>query len=302
MYRHTITVFSSQGDVVTTIPDKVNLRAFGYNDYPAGTFRGAPVETAIAPDGKHAWVSNYAMYGKGFSPEGKDNCPGNNSLSKSFIYRVDLQRQAIDGVVEVGKTPKYVATTPDGTRVLVANWCSYDLSIVDVASMRQVSSIHLGPHPRGIAVTRDSKIAYVAVMGRTAIARVNLESHSVSWIKGVGLAPRHVVLSPDESRLYASVNGTGQIVTIDTARQRVIARARTGNQPRSLAISPDGTALYVVNYASATMTKLRARDLKILQTVKTAVHPIGITYDAVTDSVWVSCYRGVVYVMADRAA
>ncbi|NDB18495.1 MAG: YncE family protein [Actinobacteria bacterium] len=300
MYRHTITVFSSKGEVVKTIEDKVNLRDFGQRDYPQGTFRGAPVETAISPDGKYAWVSNYAMYGKGFSAEGKDNCPGRNSLSESFVYRVNLKKRAIDGVIEVGKTPKYLATTPDGKQLLVANWCSYDLSIVDIASMKEVHTVRLGPHPRGIAVTKDSRTAYVAVMGSAGIAKVDLKTRSVSWIRGVGVAPRHVVLSPDEKTLYASINGTGQIVAVSTARKKVIDRVSTGRQPRSLAISPDGTALYVVNYASGNMTKLRARDLKILQTVKTDVHPIGITYDPVTESVWVSCYRGVVYVMADR--
>ncbi|MBU6213798.1 MAG: YncE family protein [Actinomycetales bacterium] len=301
MYRHTITVFSSKGTVAATIPDTVDLRAFGHRDAPAGKVRGAPVETAISPDGKHAWVSNYAMYGKGFSREGKDNCPGRNSLSRSYVYRVDLATKKIDGVVQVGKTPKYLATTPDGRRLLVANWCSYDLSVVDIASMRQVASVRLGPHPRGIAVTKDSKTAYVAVMGAAGIAKVNLTTLAVSWIRGVGSAPRHVVLSPDESRLYASVNGSGQVVVVNTASKRVLHRVRTGQQPRSLAISPDGTALYVVNYASGTMSKVRAKDMKVIQTVKTAVHPIGITYDTTTDSVWVSCYRGVVYVMADRA-
>ena len=300
MYRHTITVFSSKGEVIKTIQDKVNLRGFGQRDYPEGTFRGAPVETAISPDGKYAWVSNYAMYGKGFSAEGKDNCPGSNSLSESFVYRVNLKKRVIDGVIEVGKTPKYLATTPDGATLLVANWCSYDLSIVDIASMKEVHTVRLGPHPRGIAVTKDSRTAYVAVMGSAGIAKVDLKTRAVSWIRGVGVAPRHVVLSPDEKTLYASVNGTGQIVSVNTATKKVIDRVSTGRQPRSLAISPDGTALYVVNYASGNMTKLRARDLKILQTVKTDVHPIGITYDPVTESVWVSCYRGVVYVMADR--
>lgn len=301
MYRHTITVFSSKGTVVTTIPDSVDLQAFGQRSAPAGKVRGAPVETAISPDGKYAWVSNYAMYGKGFSREGKDNCPGRNSLSRSYVYRVNLATKKIDGVVQVGKTPKYVATTPDGKKLLVANWCSYDLSIVDVASMREVSTVRLGPHPRGIAVTKDSQTAYVAVMGSAGIAKVDLNSLNVSWIRGVGSAPRHVVLSPDESRLYASVNGTGRVIAINTKTRKVIKRVSTGQQPRSLAISPDGTALYVVNYASGTMSKVRASDLKVLQTVKTAMHPIGITYDTTTDSVWVSCYRGVVYVMADRA-
>ena len=56
-----------------------------------------------------------------------------------------------------------------------------------------------------------------------------------------------------------------------------------------------------VSARKSAATEVRAKDLKVIQTVKTAMHPIGITYDTTTDSVWVSCYRGVVYVMADRA-
>jgi hypothetical protein len=36
----------------------------------------------------------------------------------------------------------------------------------------------------------------------------------------------------------------------------------------------------VVNYDSNTITKLRASDLSVLQTISTGVNPIGITYDA----------------------
>ena len=50
--------------------------------------------------------------------------------------------------------PKYVAVTPDGRYVLVTNWCSYDLSVVEHRDGRaRCKRIPLGPYPRGIAVT-----------------------------------------------------------------------------------------------------------------------------------------------------
>jgi len=67
-----------------------------------------------------------------------------------------------------------------------------------------------------------------------------------------------------------------------------------------MAISTDGRSLYVVNYESSTVTKLRASDLAVLQTIPTADHPIGVTYDAVTGDVWVACYVGVIEVFHDR--
>ena len=41
---------------------------------------------------------------------------------------------AIDQVIPVGAVPKYVAVTPDDKTVLVTNWCSWDLSVIDVAT------------------------------------------------------------------------------------------------------------------------------------------------------------------------
>jgi YVTN family beta-propeller protein len=63
-----------------------------------------------------------------------------------------------------------------------------------------------------------------------------------------------------------------------------------------MAISPDGTALYVVNYDSNTVTKVRASDMSIVQTIGVGSHPIGITYEPSTRRVWVACYSGEILV------
>jgi YVTN family beta-propeller protein len=65
-------------------------------------------------------------------------------------------------------------------------------------------------------------------------------------------------------------------------------------------MSADGLSLYVVNYLSNTVTKLRAADMAVLQTVPTGVHPIGVTYDRKTGDVWVAVYSGQLLVFADR--
>ena len=79
------------------------------------------------------------------------------------------------------------------------------------------------------------------------------------------------------------------------------AASSTGNQPRSMAIAKDGKAVYVVNYESSTVSKLRTSDLKEIGTVATDQHPIGITYEPTTGSVWVACYGGSILVFDDSA-
>jgi YVTN family beta-propeller protein len=291
MYRHTVTVYDRNGDLLKTIPDTVNLTDFGIAGHPTPV-QGAPVETAFTPDSKYAYVSNYSMYGEGFGPEGDDDCPQQNNYSDSFLYRINTTSLAIDSVVPVGKVPKYVAVTPDDRYVLATNWCSYDLSVVDRTTDREIKRIPMGPYPRGIVVSPDSKTAYVAVMGTHNIARVDLATFGVSWIYNVGAGPRHLVLSPDGASLYVTLNGDGQVAKIDPVNGVVQAKVNTGNQPRSMAISTDGQSLYVVNYESSDVSKLAANDLHLLQTVQTGYHPIGITYDRATGAVWVANYGG----------
>jgi YVTN family beta-propeller protein len=144
-------------------------------------------------------------------------------------------------------------------------------------------------------VNAASTIAYVAVMGSTQIARVDLGSFGVDRFT-VGSSPRHLVLSPDGNRLYVTLNGDNQVVAVDTATNQVVGRVNTGNQPRSMTISPDGRALYVVNYSSSTMTVLRTSDLGIAQTIQVPSHPIGIAYEPVKHRVWVACYSGEILV------
>jgi len=299
IYRHKISVFDDATHrLVKTISDRVDLSTFGYPQYP-GSVRGGPVESAVTPDGQYMYVSQYSMYGPGFSHPGDDDLGPGSGVDPSFVYRVSTKTLTIDRVIKVGSVPKYVAVTPDGRYVLVTNWVSFTMSVVDAAQGTVVKTVKLGRHPRGIAVDASSATAYVAVMGSSNIAKVRLSDFSVRWIKQVGSAPRHVVISPDGRYLYATLNGSDRVVKIDLTTDRVVARVTTGRQPRSMTISEDGRSLYVVNYESDTMTKVRASDMSVLQEFAVGHHPIGIAYVNARREVWVCCYSGVFYVFRD---
>jgi YVTN family beta-propeller protein len=295
MYRHTMTVYDAAGSLVKTIPDGVDLAHFGITGHP-GISRGAPVEAAVDHAHRYMFATNYAMYGANFGPEGSDTCGGPGGLSPSYVYRVSLKTLAIDAVGQVGMVPKYVAVTPDDRYVLVSNWCSYDLSILDYDTLHEVRRIHLGAYPRGIAVDGAQHVVYVAVMGSFDVARIDLSNFGLSYFRGVGNSPRHLVLSADGRRLFVTLNGDNRVVAVDTATGQVVARTATGTQPRSMAISADGQALYVVNYASNTVSVLKASDLDVVRTFPVPDHPIGIAYEPTRHRVWIACYSGAILV------
>lgn len=295
MYRHNVLVFDSDGAEVARIDDQVDLAAFGMG---AGVVRGSPVEAAMHPDGTHAYVSNYKMYGPGWNPVASDDCDRGN-WDDSFVYRIDLASLTIDDVIPVGAVPKFLAVAPDGRRLVVSNWCSYDVSIIelDTGEQRRVS---VGRHPRGIAITDDSRTAYVAVMGEGAIDRVDLDTGEVTPVAGAGRSPRHLLLSSDGTSLYVSNNKSGEVRIIDTVTGEVRRVVRVGEEPRTMALSSDGASLYVVLYRENAVVKLRAADLAVLDRHATGVRPVGVTVDPVTNRVWVADYAGSLSVFDDR--
>ncbi len=298
MYRHNMMVFDRAGNILTLIPDNVDLAAYGI----AGGVeaQGSPVEAAFTPDGSYVYVSNYKMYGKGFDPSASDDC-NRGDWDDSYVYKISTTSFQIEKVIATGSVPKFMAITPDGTTLLVSNWCGFDVSVIDLATDTEITRIDVGRHPRGIAITHNSRFAYVTIMGEDKILKLDLNgNYVVGSVAHAGRTPRHLQLSPDDRFLYVSNNHENLIRKIDLSTNSDAGTARTGVEPRTMAISDDGESLYVVNYEDGTISKVRTSDMKILQTEHSGYHPVGVTYDKATRQVWVANYAGSLHVFVDE--
>lgn len=289
MYNHTNTVYNRKFELVKTISDNISLADFGYTNL-RGTYKGSPVEVAFSVDGNFAYVTNYKMYGQAFNNGGSDICSPANNHDNSFVYKIDTRTFKTIKAIKVGSVPKFVATSSNGTYILVTNWCSYDVSVIDAKSDKEIKRIKLGRYPRGIVM--DQKYAYIAIMGSTSIAKIALNDFSLTWINSVGISPRHLSLDPYGNYIYATLNGEGKVAKIDLKTNKVLQKISTGNAPRSMDISEDGEYLYIVNYYSNTLSKIRTKDMQVVDTIKTNKQPIGITYDNENRQIWVACYSG----------
>lgn len=299
MYRHSVTVYDGTTLSLTrNIPDRVNLKSLGFKGY-SGTHRGAPVEGAFSPDNAYLYVTNYAMYGAGFSREGTDICKPADRYDRSFLYRISTSTWEIDAAYRVGVVPKVVDVSPDNKYVLVSNWCSYDLSVISLEEQKVVKTIPIGAYPRGINISKDSKFAYVAQMGGSVVHKITLGTWERETLN-VGSNPRAIVLSPDDQTLYVSLNAAGRVVAYDLNKGKVVRSVKTGNAARSLDISKDGSALYVVNYKSNTLVKLNSTTFEKVQRIRPCNEPIGVTYEPLNKRVWVACYGGAIKVFNDH--
>ncbi len=297
MYKHTVTVYNSSGELLATIKDNINLKQYGFNEYPADNYLGGPVEACFSNNGKYLWVSNYSMLGENFNNEGCDACMG-SGYDPSFIYKINTQTYQIENVIKVGAVPKYLAINETTQVLVVSNWTSSDVSIIDLKTEKEIKRINVGKHPRGIAITRNGKTAYVTVMGSTKIAVINLENYNLTYIYNVGKSPRHLILDKDDKNLYCSINSEGKLVKINLKNQD-ITTCKTKAGPRTMALSDNQKFIYVVNYYSDSFQKIDVETMTVVETVKTGHHPIGITGNWETSEIWVACYEGKIQIFKD---
>jgi YVTN family beta-propeller protein len=302
MYEHSVTVYDRNLRQIHRLSDEVVLSSYGYTEYPeSARYKGAPVECAFSHKGKYAWVSNYSMTGPGFTNPGDDDCTPGGPYDPSFIYKVNAENFRLEEVVKVGSVPKYLAATPDDRYILVSNWCSGDLSVVDTRTSREIRKIFLGVYPRGIAVDAGSRYAYVALMGEGKIAVVRLSDFTVSYIKNVGLTPRHLCIEETGRYLFVSLSRPGKVVKYDLLKKEVKSEVYTGAETRSMVLAPNQQVLYVVSYQGNMLLKLGTSQMEVLDKISTQSKPIGVTFDAITRTVWVSCYSSVIQVFKDFA-
>lgn len=297
MYRHTVTVYDKSGNLLAEISDKVDLKSLGFDEYSGDSYLGGPVEAAFSNDGKTLWVSNYNMIGNGFDNPGCDGCNG-KSYDPGFVYKINMETFAIEKAIKVGAVPKYLAISKDEKVMVVSNWSSGDISIVDLATEVEIKKVNVGAHPRGVAISSDSKRCYITVMGSTKIACVNLSTYEVSYLENVGKSPRHAILSSNDSLLYISLNSGNSLVKYNLCTNEKES-CTTNAGPRSMVLSPDQKYLYVVNYFANTFSKIRTDSMSVVEVVNTGHHPIGITANWEDAEIWVACYEGKIEIFKD---
>ena len=96
------------------------------------------------------------------------------------------------------------------------------------------------------------------------------------------------------------MNLSGKVASWNLIADRIGKSVKTGEAARSLAISLDGSLMFVVNFKSNTLSKVRTRDMKVLETIKACNEPIGVTYDAPTSNIWVACYKGQIKIYSNN--
>jgi YVTN family beta-propeller protein len=166
------------------------------------------------------------------------------------VSLVDVRNGRVLDELKTGDKPAGVAIARDGRRGIVTHWYGYDVAVLalDHDRLSLVARVAVGPEPRGVALSPDGKIAYVAVGVANELVRIDVDERKVTGHLAVGREPRGIALSPDGSRLLVSNARSQDVSIVDPRAWKIVHNlAIDGDNLRQVTISADGKSAYVAN-------------------------------------------------------
>ena len=200
-----------------------------YVDTFDGTIAGhapigqAPSAVALSPDGRRAYVANYADHS---------------------VSVVSVPTQTTIATIPVADTPFDLVVTPDGRHVYAANG---SISVIDTTTNTVAATIHT-PYDSSLAVAVSADGSWVYSTNLIGIDVASTETNAVVTTIQTN-QPSAFALSPDGSVLYALAGNI--MYEVSTLTQSVIGTFGINAGPvpnldaHSMAISPRGDRLYL---------------------------------------------------------
>ncbi len=166
------------------------------------------------------------------------------------ITVVDVAAAKTIATIPVGKRPRGIRLSPDGTTLYVA------LSGSPIA-------------PPGV----DESTLPPADKKADGIGVVSVREQRLLRVIKAGSDPEQTAVSKDGSRLFVANEDTGELTVVAIDDSRVLATFKVGDEPEGVDLRPDGQVVYVTSEDDSQVTAIDAVALKPLATVKVGRRP-----------------------------
>ncbi len=181
------------------------------------------------------------------------------------------------------------AAMPSGPRLFVTNEVGGDMTVIDVGTQKAIATIPLGKRPRGLRVSPDGTLIYVALSG-SPIGGPNVDESTLppadKTADGIGIVsvrelkllktipagsdPEQVAVSTDGKQLFATNEDVSQASMLDAADGTVLATFNVGEEPEGVDIRPDGKVVYVTSEGDSQVAVIDVGTRKLIK-----VFPVG---------------------------
>lgn len=197
--------------------------------------------------------------------------------SQVGLYKAEGANLTLVKALPVGKTPRELCLSPDGTRAYVSAQAGNSVTVVDLDALSVIGAVE-GEALKGAdgcVVSADGQKLYVVASGRDTLVVVSTADRKVtSEIKLPLGVPRRVIFNPAGTKLYVASNKTPEIAIVDVARETVDGTFKVGNEPRGgPAFTPDGKTFLVGNVEDDTISIVDTATHKVAATKGTPLSP-----------------------------
>lgn len=276
-------------------------------------------------DGPEPCVHELAIshdHARAFVPLYGDGIYGNNKSPNNKIVAIDLERQEIANVINLGnehKAPHGMVTTPEGKLWVVCD-IPRKLLLVDPGRRAVEAEYDVpvkGPHI--VCTTSDGARLYISAKEgditvfdtarRSFIATIPVRAPGVE--SGNGSGAEGITPTPDGRHIIAIDNDRGDLRVIDIATHREIDRIAMTHQALSnikrsrlgkLMFSPDGKHLVVTAYTSGNCWLIDAAYYRRQTLVPVAKGPMGMAFPPEGGSVIVTSHDSGLLTRIDLAS
>jgi len=191
---------------------------------PQGPWR-TPVAVAVSADGR--WIAT-----------------ANQASGTVSLLEAETGRLADE--IAIGDRPSGVAAA-GGDRFIAAASETGEVVVLkaDAGRLRELSRVHVGYEPHGVAVSELAATAWVPRAASADVVAIDLATGLVSPPIETAPLPRFVAVSPDGTTVAVACASGAEIVLVDAATRSVRVRQRfKGLNIGQPTFTPDGGTLY----------------------------------------------------------
>ena len=219
----TTVVVSNRGDNSVSLIDTKSLRVRA--TLPVCQ---QPEDIAILPDSSKAFVS----------------CSGSNQVA-SIQLKTAQKDDRVLALIDVGHTPVSLTVKPDGGEMIVCNFDSDSISVIETGNDEVGSSQEIGQHPSRSVVTLDNSRLYVSNFGSNSIAVYDIDMGRRIATLNVGSHPDGLALTPDQNYLLVLDTESGDVTviqkrkphrTLETSEYSLLTLIPVGAQPNAIVV------------------------------------------------------------------
>jgi YVTN family beta-propeller protein len=213
--------------------------------------------------------------------------------AEDLLEVIDPVSRMVVNRIPTGHYPHLVTASDDGRLAFVTNQFEGSISVIDLATQRQLRKVDLGPGSKPHDMIYTDGLLYFTSMGYKLIGCYDVANDQIISRVGIGQAQMvQIALSKDANTMFTSNNYS----QTTTALKRVLIHPREGSpysnwkltvipvgkKPHGIDISPDGKEVWIGHYGEgisiidvATLKVVQVLDIPLIESNSVKFTPDG---------------------------